>query len=392
MKQELLSRMNKLRLTMQEHSFDSYIITSEEDIWYFTNITYKPEERPFILIITLDQEPIFIVPKLEEIHVQKGILEANITAYWEYPSPHGANWHDILNEFIPKLGKIGIENNAKIEVFINIEAQELTSSSLVAEQRKVKSLYEIDKIKWSAKITDKAMGDIFKSIYPGACVIEPFTLSRNIQTDLIKTKQFDPMTTSLLTVVWPAPGSAMPHSIPNLDDRFGKGPNVAMSYYRINGYAAECERTLFLDSPSKDDEELFHHMMEARTKALSVLKAGVRAADVDSEARNYLSKNGLLSNLLHRTGHGVGLGNHEAPFLAEGSEEVLKEGMVVTVEPGIYIEGVGGYRHSDTILITKDGYELLTKSQLELEDVTIKSSNTVAKLKGSFIRRMLKIT
>ncbi|WP_205520010.1 M24 family metallopeptidase [Virgibacillus doumboii] len=391
MKQELLNRVNKLRAKMQDHSLDSYIITSDEDIWYFTNITYMQQERPFILILTLDKNPIFVVPKLEEKHVKKGILDVDIITYWEYPSPQGTEWQNVLNEIVPKLGRIGIENNVKTEVFLNIESQELTPSNLVAEQRKIKSDYEIDKIRLSSKITDRAMMEIFKSIYKGASVLEPFTLSKNIQTDLIKNKQFDPLTTTLLTVVWPAPGSAMPHSVPNLGDKLGKGPNVGMSYYRINGYAAECERTLFLEQPGKDDVELFHHMMEARKKALSVLKDGIRAADVDSEARDYLSKNGLLSNLLHRTGHGVGLGNHEAPFLAEGSDEILKEGMVVTIEPGIYIEGIGGYRHSDTILITRDGYELLTKAPLDLEDVTIKSSNFAAKIKGSFIRKMLKI-
>src|SRR5699024_1821515 len=129
--------------------------------------------------------------------------------------------------------------------------------------------------------------------------------------------------------------------------------------FRINGYASECERTLFLEKPSETEEELFHHMMNARNEALKILRANVKASEVDAAANDYLGKYGLKSHLLHRTGHGIGLGNHEAPFLAEGSDEILQENMVVTVEPGIYIEGVGGYRHSDTVLITKDGYELL---------------------------------
>ena len=132
-------------------------------------------------------------------------------------------------------------------------------------------------------------------------------------------------------------------------------------------------------------------MMQARQKALSILKAGVRAADVDAEAREYLVQNGMKENLLHRTGHGVGLGNHEAPFLAQGSKEILQENMIVTVEPGIYIEGVGGYRHSDTILITKDGYELLTTAPRELSDVIITKSNTLARIKGNIIQRSLKM-
>ncbi|WP_051249952.1 M24 family metallopeptidase [Paenibacillus alvei] len=186
---------------------------------------------------------------------------------------------------------------------------------------------------------------------------------------MIKTKQLDPLNTNLLAVVWPAPESAMPHGVPDIYKKVGDGPNVAMTYYRINGYASECERTFFLGNPTKEETELFQHMMNARKAALSVLKSGVNAKEVDLAARNYLAQYGLIGNLLHRTGHGIGLSNHEAPFVAEGSDEVLTENMVISIEPGIYVEGVGGFRHSDTVLITKDGYELLTRAPIELDEL-----------------------
>lgn len=374
LKHELQNRMDRFQKTMETHSLDSYIITAEEDIWYFTNITYKPEERPFFLVISPNQQPVLVVPKLEEAHVYKGILDCKVITYWEYPSPVGENWYEVLNDLIKRFERTGIEDNVKTEVFLKIKAKELIPSKLVVEQRKIKSLYELEKIRWSAGISDRAMEMIFKSVYTGAAVVESFALSGSIQSELMRTKQFDPLSTSLLTAVWPAPVSSMPHSVPNFDDRLGKGPNVAMAYFRINGYASECERTFFLEKPTKEEEELFHYMMNARQRSLNVLKAGVRAADVDSEARNYLVKNGLGENLLHRTGHGVGLGNHEAPFVAEGSDEILEENMVITIEPGIYIDGVGGYRHSDTILVTKGGYEFLTTAPIELTDVIIKGS------------------
>lgn len=390
-KQELMSRIKRLRTTMEIQSLDSYIITAEEDIWYFTNITYKPEERPFFLVISQKKEPLLVVPQLEEGHVQKGILNCEVMTYWDYPSPKGENWYEVLKKCIAECNRTGIENNVKTEVYLKVEVKELIPGQLVSEQRKIKSSYEIEKIKHSAKMSDKAMGMIFKSVYKGASVLEPFALSRNIQTELIRSKQFDPITTSLLTAVWPAPISAMPHSIPNLNDRLDGGPNVAMAYFRINGYAAECERTIFLKKPTKEEEELFRHMMHARNRALNILKAGVKAADVDAEAKHYLVENGMGDNLLHRTGHGVGLGNHEAPFIAEGSDEILEENMVITIEPGIYMDGVGGYRHSDTILITKDGYELLTTAPLELSDMIIEKPNTMARIKGSIIRKVMKI-
>ncbi|MEK4230934.1 M24 family metallopeptidase [Solibacillus sp. FSL H8-0538] len=136
---------------------------------------------------------------------------------------------------------------------------------------------------------------------------------------------------------------------------------------------------------------MFQHMQNARNRALSMVRAGVRAGDIDAEARAYFDQHGLLNRLLHRTGHGVGLRNHEGPYIAEGSNEILEENMVITIEPGIYIEGVGGYRHSDTIRVTKDGYEVLTTFPTDLVDMTITKSNILAKLKGKFIQKYLKL-
>ena len=370
---------------------EAYIVTAEEDIWYLTGITYRPEERPFFIVVSPRGKPILVVPKLEEAHVQKGIIDCEIIAYWEYPSPPDKNWYDILNGILERFNRIGIEVNVKSDVFLNIEAKELVPAGFVAEQRQVKNPLELKMIRSSAKICDETMRTLFNSVYPGVSVIETFAISKNVQNGLIRAGNFDPITTTLLTVAWPAPLSAMPHSIPGLNDRLGQGPNLAMCYFRINGYASECERTFFLKPPSRDEHELFQHMMCARDKALSKLKAGVRAADIDAEAREYLISKGLEEKLLHRTGHGIGLGNHEQPYIAEGSQDILQENMVISIEPGIYVEGLGGFRHSDTMLITKDGYELLTGFPRNIEDVTINKSNWGSRIKGSIIRKYLKL-
>jgi len=260
----------------------------------------------------------------------------------------------------------------------------------IAGQRQIKSPLELEMIRRSAKISDAAMETIFNSVYKGASVVEIFALSKGIQNKLIQEKNYDPITTSLLTVAWPAPSSAMPHSIPGLSDRLGRGSNLAMCYFRINGYASECERTFFLEPPSGEEQELFQHMINARNRALMNLKAGVKAADIDTETKKYLIENGLEKTLLHRTGHGIGLGNHEGPYIAEGSPEILQENMVISIEPGIYVEGLGGFRHSDTVLVKKEGYELLTQAPRKMEDMVVKKSNWGSRLKGWMIRQALK--
>lgn len=391
LKQELSERFRRLQHELDIQGLDSYVVASEDNIWYLTNITYKPEERPFFVVVSSKERPVLIVPKLEEMHLGKTIIDCEIRTYWEYPSLQGGNWYDILQNVLKDFSRIGVEKSIKSDILSNIHGGEIIPIDLVNDMRKLKNPFEIEMIRNTAKLSDRAMGKIIKNAYIGASVVELFSLSKSIQTELIQSKAYNPILTSLLTAVWPAPISAMPHSIPDLGDRLNYGPNVAMSYFRINGYAAECERTFFIGKPRKENKDHFYHMINARNKALSILRAGVKCSDIDAEAKEYLINEGYGINLLHRTGHGIGLGNHESPWIAQGNDEILRENMVISIEPGIYIEKIGGYRHSDTILITKDGYELLTLFPTDIEEMTISNSNMLARLKGSVIRKVLKL-
>ena len=107
---------------------------------------------------------------------------------------------------------------------------------------------------------------------------------------------------------------------------------------------------------------------------MALVKPGIECADIDVAANGYLKERGYGDFLLHRTGHGIGLSNHEGPWLAEGNEEILQEDMVISIEPGIYMPDIGGIRHSDTVLVTKDGAESLTKYPTDLESLMISRS------------------
>ncbi len=111
-----------------------------------------------------------------------------------------------------------------------------------------------------------------------------------------------------------------PHSVPDLNDRLGEGPHVAMVLTRVNGYAAECERSYFTAAPSTEARKTFAAMMEARRIAFGIIRPGLPCSDLDSVVNDYLRKEGYNGEdqRLHRTGHGFGLGNHEAPWIAEG--------------------------------------------------------------------------
>ena len=128
---------------------------------------------------------------------------------------------------------------------------------------------------------------------------------------------------------------------------------------------------MFMGEPSARQTELYNAMMAAQDAALETAGPGVRCADVDKAARDAFKTNDVFHLVRHHTGHALGMEGHERPFLDIGSEDVLQPGMIFSREPGIYEQGLGGFRHSDTFVVTDDGIEVTTKYPRELSELII---------------------
>ena len=137
------------------------------------------------------------------------------------------------------------------------------------------------------------------------------------------------------------------------------------------GYKAELERALVIGPPTERMRWLFDHMLASREAAFGAIRPGATCADVDGAVMRYLEEHDLLPFWRQHTGHGTGLRDHEAPFLDVGDHTPLEPGMIFTIEPGLYDGEVGGFRHSDTVVVTDDGYELLTDYPADLDSLTI---------------------
>lgn len=380
-------RMQRLQAYLREQRLDAMLVTSKDSIYYLSGASYTPEERPFFIIVKPEGTPDLVVPRLEYEHLLKVEGFGNISSYFEYPSVPGKNWYDYIAANLGETAVIGIEPNLASAYRELIRASETRIVDYIDRMRLVKDASELEAIKLAAKYTDEGMRMIHTGLYRGQSVLEPVMPARNIQTAVIKETPYNYMTSSFLTAGWPAPKSAQPHSLPDFKSRMGDGPIVLMSYNRVNGYAAECERTVFLGEPSARDRELFGVMTRAREIAFSMVRPGTRCGDIDLATQEYFRSLGYGENITHRTGHGIGLGNHEAPWISVGGEHVLEENMVISIEPAIYFNDIGGFRHSDTVLVTKDGYELLTKYPTELESLIVRDARVIKKLKGWVIRK-----
>jgi Xaa-Pro dipeptidase len=373
-KEELDGRMNKIRSMMACKEIDFYVAAHTDNVYYLTHFAYLPMERPFFLIIPAQGTPVLIVPLLEVSHAKQRILiDVDYQPYYEYPAPAGKRFGDALNKVVGRDKKVGIESSLSIALQKTIPGKVLVTD-LIDEARLVKTDYEVGRIAYAAEVVDLGLKKVLELAGPGAQIAALYSEGNKemMVKSLFEIPDINLLMTKFTAAVWPNALSAQPHSIPGLSDALeAGGPNVTIITAQANGYSAEVERTFFVNHVPDDARALFDLMMEARQKAYALVKPGVRADDVDRQVLQIIKDAGYENHILHRTGHGFGITGHEPPWVALGSDHVLEKNMVISIEPGIYINGKGGFRHSDTVLITDDGCTRLTQSPDSLESLVL---------------------
>ncbi|HEX2545072.1 MAG TPA: M24 family metallopeptidase, partial [Ramlibacter sp.] len=357
-----------------------------------TGATCEPLERPVFLLVDAELPDYrLLVPMLERAHLEKawGVRPSGIHTYREYPAPAGDGWAERV---LPLLdGRFLFEPGAPYEIaelFVRMRGK---AADVLGPIRIVKSNWEIEQIKRAAKYADWAIAKMLGACYFGATVGEAFAAASGLQRKIIReVPDFDALATRSICAPWPAPLSAEPHSVPAARMKLERGPHVALALTRVNGYAAECERTFFTAAPTPVERERFHLMQAARAVAARLARPGVSCHEIDAAVNKFLGEKGWVSALrLHRVGHGFGLGNHEPPWIAEGSTDVLAANMVISIEPGLYQTGVGGYRHSDTFLVTPDGVQRLTTAPDALEDLVLRRRSIQHRVRAAIVKRAL---
>jgi Xaa-Pro dipeptidase len=177
----------------------------------------------------------------------------------------------------------------------------------------------------------------------------------------------------LQAVFQPPSVSHDPHNFTNVNMAMTRGgPHVGIMNFVVNGYGAEIERSFFIGEVPEAARRPFEVMLKARHLAFELTIPGNVMGEVDRRVNDVFRKAGYGEFLLHRTGHGIGVTGHEGPFLAEGCDRVIEPGMVFTIEPGVYLPGVDGFRHSDTVMTTGDANVSLTDGAETLEELTLR--------------------
>ena len=223
--------------------------------------------------------------------------------------------------------------------------------------RKVKDEQEIAAIREAIKITDHAFNTIIEKIKPGTAeediAVELEFLLRKLGAS---GKSFD----FIIASGW---RSALPHGVAT-EKRIAKNEFIVLDFGAIyKRYCSDLTRTVFVGEPSAKHVEIYNIVLEAQLAAIDRLKPGMSGKEVDSIARDIIKKKGYGDYFGHGLGHSVGLEIHEEPRLSPREEKIIEPGMIITVEPGIYIPNWGGVRIEDIVLVTKNGVEVLTQAQ-----------------------------
>jgi len=241
----------------------------------------------------------------------------------------------------------------KVEVFLPL-------GKTIEKLRRVKDQWEIELIRGAVDVADKVFLHILPFIKPGVAEIE---LAAEMEHHMRRLGASGP---SFDTIVASGQRASMPHGVAS-EKKIEAGDVITMDFGALyKGYCSDITRTVFLGNPDKELARIYKIVLEANQKGLEAVICGIAGRDVDDVSRQYIADQGFGDNFGHGLGHGVGLEIHEEPSLSMRADLLLEDGMVVTVEPGIYVPGLGGVRIEDMVVVNGAKADILTKASKEL--------------------------
>ncbi|MBI5301206.1 MAG: aminopeptidase P family protein [Chloroflexi bacterium] len=362
--------------------FDNFHIT------YLTGFAFIPTERPICFAMNADGERVLFVPRLEVEHANAEAQVDRVESYLEYPG----NPHPMI-----KFAEICARMNIRIKVGADYDgypwilgyqgsalsallgAQVMDAASFVEKLMMVKSDAELTLIRESCKWANLAHRLLFKYTRVGAHEVEVSQRASNEATLAMLDTLGALYRSQSMWSSGPTAGyrgqigrnASIPHTLTTNATFLPGDVLVSEAGCPMWGYQSELERTMIVGEANVEQKTFFEWMLGAQQTALDAMRPGVKCSEVDAAVRAYYEKNNLMPYWRHHSGHAIGLRYHEGPFLDAGDDTVLEPGMVFTVEPGLYAPNLGGFRHSDTVAITRDSIETMTYYPRDLASLTI---------------------
>jgi Xaa-Pro dipeptidase len=354
--------IDRLRAWLEHGGAGAAWVSDPVSIAYLTGFHAEPHER----LMGLAVGPgglVLVVPGLEQESAER--------------QTHGievVGWRDGSDPYLAARGALGSVRRLAVEKHhLTLAVAErlqgaagaadlVDIGAIIRELRRRKSADELGLLLRAAEVTDRVSGAILDSVRAGQSELEVATRINGLIGSEGATLSFE-------TIVQSGPNSAEPHARPTAR-KLAPGDFVLLDFGAAwRGYKADITRTVVVGEPDDRQRAVYRAVLDGHDAALERVRAGATAGDVDAAAREVITAAGFGEQFIHRVGHGLGLEAHEDPSLDPGSSTELEEGMVITIEPGVYLPGWGGVRIEDDVVVERDGGRLLTASERALRAV-----------------------
>ncbi len=385
---ELQERRERLLERVRDRGLSGYAVFGQDYIQYFTGFWFLSNERPIVFAQAADGAAVIFVPEFEVERTRAETTFERIESYPEYPGREHPML--ILARVVADLGlvgSIGADQDGYPGILgyagpalSDVTGAAVSSISDVIERMMArKSENEIALIRESGRWCAHAHRLLQAYTRPGVTEAEASLRAGSETTLAMLTKLGDSFGGQLGSSDGAKAGyrgqiglrSSWAHAIAH-NIEFERGDVlVTETGAPVWGYNAELERAMIIGPPTDEMRRLFHHTVAAQDVAFASFRPGATCSDIDAAVLRYFDRHDLLPYWRQHTGHAIGLRNHEAPFLDIGDSTPLEPGMVFTIEPGLYDANVGGFRHSDTVVVTAEGIEILTDYPRDIESLTL---------------------
>jgi len=366
-KVNFLQRQKKLSTTLNAAGLSGMALNAGPSLTYLTGLHFHLSERPVVALFTADNPPVIVLPELEAVKLAHLSYPIQEFAYGEDPE----TWMGVFREALLRAelpGKqVGMEPRwmRVLELnYLDVEDLEIEfepGDAYLTQLRIRKDEAEIEAMQKAVHTAQNALQAALHKIKPGITERE---LAAEITIQLLRHGSDSQIPFS--PIVASGPNSANPHAFPG-DRRLEGGDLLIIDWgANVGGYFSDLTRTFAIGEPEDELKFVAQTVMQANAAAREIAGPGVTAQEVDRAARKVIEDAGYGQYFIHRTGHGLGMEGHEAPYIRDGNPMPLEPGMTFTIEPGIYISERGGVRIEDDVLLTDQGLHSFSDLPREL--------------------------
>jgi len=355
------TRIAKLQSRIANNDLDLVTITAGPSQVYFSGLHFHVSERPAVLLIAAKDKPAFIFPGFEAEKATQAPLNVDAFPYQESHTDWVDTFGRAINHFGDGITRIGVEPTAMRYLEMDLLTSQnkgisfRSAAMMIEALRASKDEKEISHIRSAIHIAQTALEKTLPAIKPGITEKE---IANQLVINLLQ-EGSDP-DLPFLPIVASGPNSANPHAIPG-ERALAEGDLLIIDWgARYQGYISDITRTFAIGSISPQLEEIYQVVLSANQAARSLPAKKYTGKVIDDAARGVISNAGYSEEFLHRTGHGFGLEPHEPPYISADNTDVIQPGATFTIEPGIYLNRVGGVRIEDDMRAVDGKLETLT--------------------------------